>query len=177
MEEAKNNAARRIGTDYQESLQRERLLDKRMAETKAEYDRANSHFAGYEQIKREADDDRTMYAEMLRKVRESSINAAFQNHNIRVAADSRGCRRLPRRICQSIWRSPCSSASCWRWRRHGSDSTSPGGPETLALASSSGFVARDHQAAIQVGNARPRWGKGSAHGEPTPAKPLSPAAR
>jgi len=85
LEEAKNNAARRIGTDYQESLQRERLLDKRMAETKAEYDRANSHLAGYEQIKREADDDRTMYAEMLRKVRESSINAAFQNHNIRVA--------------------------------------------------------------------------------------------
>jgi capsular exopolysaccharide synthesis family protein len=85
LDEAKNNAARRIGTDYQESVQREHLLEKRMAETKAEYDRANTHLAGYEQIKREADDDRAMYGEMLRKVRESSINAAFQNRNIRVA--------------------------------------------------------------------------------------------
>src|SRR5262249_44544028 len=79
------NAAKRIETDYQQSADREQMLSQSIAESKADFDKANSHLFSYQQLKREADDDRTMYGDLLRKVRESGINAGFQNHNIRIA--------------------------------------------------------------------------------------------
>jgi polysaccharide biosynthesis transport protein len=89
MEDTKNNIARRIETDYRQALAREAMLSRSIDETREQFDKTNSNLAGYQQLKRDAEDDRVMYSELLRKVRESSINASFQNHNIRIADEAR----------------------------------------------------------------------------------------
>jgi capsular exopolysaccharide synthesis family protein len=61
------------------------MLQKAVAETKAEWDSLNSRSFEYQQLKREADDDKTLYDELIRKIREADINAGFQNNNIRIA--------------------------------------------------------------------------------------------
>jgi capsular exopolysaccharide synthesis family protein len=85
LEETKNNIARRIETDYRQALAREQMLAGSIAASKAEFDSANAHLFSYQQLKKDADEDRAMYADLVRKVRESSINAGFRNRNIRIA--------------------------------------------------------------------------------------------
>ena len=82
---ARGNIADRIGVEYREALNREQMLQKAVAETKADWDSLNSRSFEYQQLKREADDDKTLYDELIRKIREADINAGFQNNNIRIA--------------------------------------------------------------------------------------------
>jgi capsular exopolysaccharide synthesis family protein len=82
---ARSNIADRIAVEYREALNREQMLQKAVAETKAEWDSLNSRSYEYQQLKREADDDKTLYDELIRKIREADINAGFQNNNIRIA--------------------------------------------------------------------------------------------
>jgi capsular exopolysaccharide synthesis family protein len=84
-ESTRNNIAERIAVEYREALNREQMLQKTVAETKAEWDRINSRSFEYQQLKREADADKTLYDELIRKIREADINAGFQNNNIRIA--------------------------------------------------------------------------------------------
>jgi capsular exopolysaccharide synthesis family protein len=71
--------------EYREALNREQMLQKTVAETKAEWDRINSRSFEYQQLKREAEGDKALYDELIRKIREADINAGFQNNNIRIA--------------------------------------------------------------------------------------------
>jgi capsular exopolysaccharide synthesis family protein len=82
---ARSNIADRIEVEYREALNREQMLQKAVAETKADWDSLNSRSFEYQQLKREADDDKTLYDELIRKIREADINAGFQNNNIRIA--------------------------------------------------------------------------------------------
>jgi len=84
-ESARSNISARIEVDYRESLNREQLLQKTVADTKAEWDQINSRSFEYQQLKREAEADKTLYEELVRKIREAGINAGFQNNNIRIA--------------------------------------------------------------------------------------------
>jgi uncharacterized protein involved in exopolysaccharide biosynthesis len=84
-EDTRSNIAQRIKVEYREALNREQMLQKAVAETKAEWDSLNSRSFEYQQLKREADDDKTLYDELIRKIREADINAGFQNNNIRIA--------------------------------------------------------------------------------------------
>jgi capsular exopolysaccharide synthesis family protein len=84
-ESTRKNIADRIEVEYREALNREQMLQKTVAETKAEWDRINSKSFEYQQLKREADADKTLYDELIRKIREADINAGFQNNNIRIA--------------------------------------------------------------------------------------------
>ena len=84
-ESTRKNIADRIQVEYREALNREQMLQKTVAETKAECDRINSKSFEYQQLKREADADKTLYDELIRKIREADINAGFQNNNIRIA--------------------------------------------------------------------------------------------
>jgi len=81
----RGNIAARIGVDYHESLNREQMLQKAVADTKAEWDQINSRSFEYLQLKREAEADKTLYDELVKKIREADINAGFQNNNIRIA--------------------------------------------------------------------------------------------
>ena len=84
-EEMKQNVANRIETDYRESVTREQMLQRAVAETKGDYDQLNSRSFEYQQLKRDADADKTLYADLERRIREAGINAGFQNSSIRIA--------------------------------------------------------------------------------------------
>ena len=75
--------------EYREALDREQMLQKAVAETKAEFDRLNARSFEYQTLKREAEADKKLYEELVRKIREAGINAGFQNSSIRIA-DPRG---------------------------------------------------------------------------------------
>lgn len=84
-ESLRSNVSGRIQVEYREALNREQMLQKTVADTKAEWDKINSKSFEYQQLKREADTDKTLYEELIRKIREADINAGFQNNNIRIA--------------------------------------------------------------------------------------------
>ncbi len=84
-EEMRHNVSQRIDTDYREALNREQMLHKAVGETKAEYDRLNSRSFEYQQLKRDADADKTLYSDLERRIREAGINAGFQTNSIRIA--------------------------------------------------------------------------------------------
>jgi capsular exopolysaccharide synthesis family protein len=84
-ESTRSNIAERIAVEYREALNREQMLQKTVTDTKAEWDRLNSRSFEYQQLKREAEADKTLYDELIRKIREADINAGFQNNNIRIA--------------------------------------------------------------------------------------------
>jgi capsular exopolysaccharide synthesis family protein len=75
----------RIEVDYRQALNREEMLKQSVAETKGEYDKLNLRSFEYQQLKREADADKTLYEELVRKIKEAGINAGFQNSAIRIA--------------------------------------------------------------------------------------------
>jgi capsular exopolysaccharide synthesis family protein len=77
--------AERLEVEYQQSSARETMLQRAVGETKAEFDRINSRSFEYQSLKREAEADKTLYEELVRKIREAGINAGFQNSAIRLA--------------------------------------------------------------------------------------------
>jgi capsular exopolysaccharide synthesis family protein len=82
---ARTSIVRRVQTEYQEAVNREGMLQKTVAETKAEFDKINARSFEYQAKKREADADRGIYEELVRKIKEAGINAGFQNSSIRIA--------------------------------------------------------------------------------------------
>jgi capsular exopolysaccharide synthesis family protein len=93
VQQSRKNAAQRVEVEYRESLNREAMLKKAVAETKAEFDRLNSRSFEYQALKREADADKTLYEELVRKIKEAGINAGFQNSSIRIADPARAALR------------------------------------------------------------------------------------
>jgi capsular exopolysaccharide synthesis family protein len=89
MAQARQDISQRLYMDYQTACNRETILQKAIAETKLEFDRLNAHSFEYQSLKRESDADKQLYAELIRKIRESAINAGFQNSSIRIADAAR----------------------------------------------------------------------------------------
>lgn len=85
LEDTRRSISSRIGVEYRESLNREQMLQKTLADTKAAWDLLNTRSFEYQQLKQEADADRVLYNELIKKIRESGINAGFRNDNIRIA--------------------------------------------------------------------------------------------
>ena len=85
----KDNIVQRVGTEYQQALEREAQLGKALEESKDESDKLNASSFEYKAVKQEADSDKTLYDEMWRKIQEAEINASFQNSSIRLADPAR----------------------------------------------------------------------------------------
>jgi capsular exopolysaccharide synthesis family protein len=85
----RQNIGQRVEIEYNEALQRERMLERAVAETKAEFDRLNERSFEYQALKREAEADKQLYEELVRKIKEAGINASFQNSSIRIADSAR----------------------------------------------------------------------------------------
>jgi len=85
----KANIAQRVNVEYQQSASREAMLKNAVAETKAEFDRINARSFQYKALKQEADNDRGLYDELMRKIKEAGINSSFQNSSIRMADAAR----------------------------------------------------------------------------------------
>ncbi len=82
---AKENIGHRVEVEFREAVNRESMLSKAVTETKAEFDRLNARSFEYQSLKREAEADKGLYEELVRKIREATINAGFQNSAIRIA--------------------------------------------------------------------------------------------
>ncbi len=88
-DETKAQITNRIETEYRQALNREEMLKKSVAQSKAEWDQLNASSFQYQQLKREAENDKTLYDELVRKIKEAGINAGFQNSAIRIADNAR----------------------------------------------------------------------------------------
>ena len=89
MEASRKNIASRVEAEYREALSRERMLDGTVRQTKRELDQVNTRAFQYQSLKREADADKKLYDELVRKIKEASINAGFQSSAIRIADPAR----------------------------------------------------------------------------------------
>ncbi len=85
LEETRQNIADRVNVEFREAENRERMLQKAVAQTKAEFDALNARSFQYQQLKREAESDKKLYDEIATKIKEAGINATFQNSSIRMA--------------------------------------------------------------------------------------------
>lgn len=83
------NITQRVRVEYQEAVNRERMLKKATAEIKAEFDRLNARSFEYKSVKREAEADKGFYDELVRKIKEAGINSSFQNSSIRLSDSAR----------------------------------------------------------------------------------------
>jgi capsular exopolysaccharide synthesis family protein len=86
---ARVSISQRVEVEYRESLNREAILNRTVAETKVEFDALNARSFEYQGKKREADADKSLYDELVRKIKEASINSGFQNSAIRIADTAR----------------------------------------------------------------------------------------
>src|SRR5579872_649999 len=89
IEATKGSIGQRIEIEYQQAVNRESMLENAVKDTKAEWDRLNSRSFEYQTLKREADSNKKLYEELVRKIKEAGINASFQNSSIRVADPAR----------------------------------------------------------------------------------------
>src|SRR5437762_5903926 len=89
LESTKDSIEHRVELEYRGAVDREQMLQKAVAETKAEFDRLNARSFEYQSLKREAEGDKKLYEDLVRKIKEAGINAGFQNSSIRVADAAR----------------------------------------------------------------------------------------
>ena len=89
LESARANVVGRAEAGFREAGTRESMLAQAVAETKAEFDALNARSFEYQTLKREADGDRQLYEQLVRKIKEAAINASFQSNSIRVASPAR----------------------------------------------------------------------------------------
>src|SRR6266851_3179557 len=85
IERTRQNIAQRVETEFQEAENREQILAGAVTDTKKQFDQLNARSFEYQTLKREADGDRKVYDELMRKIKEAGINASFQNNAIRIA--------------------------------------------------------------------------------------------
>ena len=93
LEDLKANIVNRVSLEYKEAANRESMLASAVAETKAEFDRLNAHSFEYKALKQEADGDKGLYEELIRKIKEAGINSSFQNSSIRLSDSARPALR------------------------------------------------------------------------------------
>jgi succinoglycan biosynthesis transport protein ExoP len=89
VEVLKKNIGQRVDVEYREAINRESMLQKAVAETKAEFDNLNARSFEYKALKQEAESNKGLYEELIRKIKEAGINASFQNSSIRLADPAR----------------------------------------------------------------------------------------
>jgi capsular exopolysaccharide synthesis family protein len=89
VESLKSSIGERVGLEYQEAVNREAMLKTAVADTKTEFDKLNARSFQYRSLKQEADTDKGLYEELVRKIKEAGINSSFQNSSIRLADSAR----------------------------------------------------------------------------------------
>jgi len=88
-EDERNDVATKLAVQYNQALVREQILGKTVADAKAEWDGLNVRSFQYRQFKQEADSDKALYDELVKKIQEADINAGFQDNNISIADAAR----------------------------------------------------------------------------------------
>lgn len=89
VEGLRQGIVKRVENEFQKTRDQETMLQQSVAATKAEADRLGSRAVEYQRAKREAEADKNLYEELVKKIREAGINAGFQNNTVRVADSAR----------------------------------------------------------------------------------------
>ncbi|MDQ2901006.1 MAG: polysaccharide biosynthesis tyrosine autokinase, partial [Acidobacteriota bacterium] len=89
LDQTRQSIRQRVGVEYTEAVNREKMLQKALAETKGQYDALNARSYEYQALKREAEADKKFYDELIRKIKEADINTNFQGNSIRLADSAR----------------------------------------------------------------------------------------
>jgi len=89
IEATRQQIVERTAIGYREARGHEEIVGGAVKVAKAEFDRMNARSFEYQAVKREADADKNLYQELVRKIREAGINAGFQNGAIRIADAAR----------------------------------------------------------------------------------------
>jgi succinoglycan biosynthesis transport protein ExoP len=89
LEQTKENIGRRVDVEYREASSREEMMRNAVNEQKREFDSVNSRSFQYQSLKREAEGDKKLYDELVRRIKEAAINSSFQNSSIRIADPAR----------------------------------------------------------------------------------------
>jgi len=89
IEATRAGIAQRVESEYHEAANAESMLEQKVGETKTDWDDLNARSFNYQSLKREADSDKQLYEELVRKIKEAGINAGFQNSSIRIADEAR----------------------------------------------------------------------------------------
>ena len=84
IQKEKVNTIEHIETDYNEALEREKLLTQALDQQKAEANAMAERLVEYNIIKREAEANKALYDGLMTKLKEVGISAALQSSNIRV---------------------------------------------------------------------------------------------
>ncbi len=79
------NIQQGVNVEYEQALNRERMLDRQVKDAKTELDQLNLRSFDYLNLRREAEADKKLYEELVRKIKEAGINSSFQNSSIRIA--------------------------------------------------------------------------------------------
>ena len=88
-DEERKAVAAKLAVQYNQALDREQILGKTVADAKSEWDSLNVRSFQYRQFKQEADSDKALYDELVKKIQEADINAGFQDNNISIADAAR----------------------------------------------------------------------------------------
>ncbi len=83
------DTGKRIATEYDQAATHEAMLRDALAQAKAQSDKLNASSIEYQQLKRDADADTTLYNELFRKIKEAGINAGFDSNSVRIADEAR----------------------------------------------------------------------------------------
>ncbi len=86
---AQAQVGKRIEVEYEEADKREQMLHQSLLEAKGQFDVLNTSSMHYQELKREAEANRSLYAELYRTVKEAGINGAFQGNGIRITDPAR----------------------------------------------------------------------------------------
>lgn len=85
----RQGTSRRVEVEFRQAVNREAMLERAVAQQKKEFDRLNSRSFEYQALKREAEADKKLYEELVRKIKEAGINASFHSSSIRIADQAR----------------------------------------------------------------------------------------
>jgi capsular exopolysaccharide synthesis family protein len=89
LEDTRRQVVERVAIEYAESQRHEQMVGDAVADAKTEFDRVNLRFYDYQTLKREADADRSLYEQLVRKIEEARINAGFQSNAVKIADPAR----------------------------------------------------------------------------------------
>lgn len=89
IEEMRKKLIRQKEVAYRRVKQEEDKVAALLAKAKAEYDGLSTAKTEYVRAKREAEQDRLIYEDMVKRIREASINSGFQSNQIRLATEAR----------------------------------------------------------------------------------------
>ncbi len=79
----------RVEIEFNRASDREKMLAGAVQESKTEFDNLNARSFEYQSLKREAEGDKKLYEELMRRIKEATINSSFQNTAARIADPAR----------------------------------------------------------------------------------------